>query len=156
MKDILILGIGNLVLNDEGIGVHIVHMLKAIGMPSDVELLDGGTGGLSLIETLQEYKNLILIDASLDEHPVGTVRRLSPQYATDCPPLMSTHEVGLREMIDAMRMQGKMPHIELLAISVRHDARLGMQLSTEVRRAIPQVLQLIFEILDDMRHTRYF
>ena len=156
MKNILILGIGNLILNDEGIGIHIIHMLKSLGMPDDVDLLDGGTGGLSLIETVQQYKNIILIDAAIDEYPAGTVRRLSPRYSTDYPTILSAHELGLREMIDAMQLQEKIPHIELLAISVNHNPHLGIQLSPEVRRVIPQVLQLIFEILEDMHHTRYF
>lgn len=156
MKNILILGIGNLVLNDEGIGIHIIHMLKSIGLPDGVDTLDGGTGGLSLIDTLQEYKHLILIDAALDEHPVGTVRRLSPHYSADYPPVLSAHELGLREMIDAMQLQERIPQIELLAISVQPCPHLGMQLSPEVRRAVPQVLQLVFEILEDIRCQRYF
>lgn len=156
MKNVLILGIGNLVLNDEGVGIHIIHMLKSIGLPADVEVLDGGTGGLSLIDTLQEYEHLILIDASLDDYPVGTVRRLSPQYSADYPRLLSAHELGLREMIDAMQLQEKIPRIELLAISVQPCPHLGMQLSSEVRRVIPQVFQLVFEILDDIRNRRCF
>ena len=156
MKNVLILGIGNLVLNDEGVGIHIIHLLKAIGLPAGVDVLDGGTGGLSLIDTLQEYKHLILIDAALDEYPVGTVRRLSPRYSADYPPLLSAHELGLREMIDAMQLQEKIPQIELLAISVRRCPHLGMRLSPEIRRVVPQVLQLVFEILEDKRNRRYF
>ena len=151
---ILVLGIGNLVLNDEGIGIHVVNALSEMEIPQGVDVLDGGTGGLALLETLQSYRQLILVDAALDNNPVGTIRRLSPQYSKDYPPLLSAHEIGLKEMIDAMLLLGQAPRIELLAISVRNCHHLGMQLSPEARKAIPQVLQLIFEIINDLQHDR--
>lgn len=156
MKNVLILGIGNLVLNDEGVGIHIIHMLKSIGMPDGVDVLDGGMGSVDLLDTMQQYKHLILIDAAVDDYPPGTVRRLSPRFPADYPRLLYAHDKGVREMICAMQGQSELPHIEMLAISVNHNPTLGMQLSPEVRRVIPQVLQLIFEILDDTRHTRYY
>ena len=139
---ILVLGIGNLVLNDEGIGIHVVNALSEMEIPQGV------------LETLQSYRQLILVDAALDNNPVGTIRRLSPQYSKDYPPLLSAHEIGLKEMIDAMLLLGQAPRIELLAISVRNCHHLGMQLSPEARKAIPQVLQLIFEIINDLQHDR--
>ena len=151
---ILVLGIGNLVLNDEGIGIHVVNALSEMEIPQGVDVLDGGTGGLALLETLQSYRQLILVDAALDNNPAGTIRRLSPQYSKDYPPLLSAHEIGLKEMIDAMLLLGQAPRIELLAISVRNCHHLGMQLSPEARKAIPQVLQLIFEIINDLQHDR--
>ena len=154
-EPILVLGIGNLVLNDEGIGIHIVHTLSQMELPRGVDVLDGGTGGLALLETLQSYPRVILVDAALDNRPAGTIRRLSPRYSRDYPPLLSAHEIGLKEMIDAMLLLGQAPQIELLAVSVRNCHRLGMHLSPEIRRAIPQILQLIFEIIKDLRHGRY-
>ncbi len=151
---ILVLGVGNLILNDEGIGIHIVKTLSGMSLPPDVDLLDGGTGGLSLLETLQNYQQLILIDAALDNNPAGTIRRLSPRFSRDYPSLLSAHEIGLKEMIDAMLLLGHTPHIEMLVVSVRNCNKLGMQLSPEVRRAVPQVLQLILEIINDLRCQR--
>ena len=89
---ILVLGIGNLVLNDEGIGIHVVNALSEMEIPQGVDVLDGGTGGLALLETLQSYRQLILVDAALDNNPVGTIRRLSPQYSKDYPPLLNRIE----------------------------------------------------------------
>lgn len=154
-EPILVLGIGNLVLNDEGIGIHIVHTLSQMEMPRGVDVLDGGTGGLALLETLQSYPRIILVDAALNNRPVGTIRRLSPRYSRDYPPLLSAHEIGLKEMIDAMLLLGEAPQIELLTVSVRNCHSLGMHLSPEIRRAIPQILQLVFEIIKDLRHGRY-
>lgn len=105
MKDILILGVGNLVLKDEGIGIHVINRLEKEELPLGVDLLDGGTGGIFLIGTLQQYKHLILIDATLDSRPAGTIRHLKPKYSHDYPLLLSAHEIGLKEMIDAMILQ---------------------------------------------------
>ena len=66
---ILVLGIGNLVLNDEGIGIHVVNALSEMEIPQGVDVLDGGTGGLALLETLQSYRQLILVDAALRQQP---------------------------------------------------------------------------------------
>lgn len=99
MKDILVLGIGNLVLRDEGVGIHAVDYLQKQNLPANIDLLDGGTGGIALIGILQEYRRVILIDATLDNNPPGTIRHLRPQYSQDYPPLLSAHEIGLKEMI---------------------------------------------------------
>ena len=66
MKEILVMGVGNLVLCDEGVGIHAVDSLQKENLPPWVDLLDGGTGGIALIGLLQEYKRVILIDATLD------------------------------------------------------------------------------------------
>ena len=95
----LILGVGNLLLKDEGVGIHVIHALEKETLPSGVHLIDGGTGGFHLIAWLEEYDRIVMIDATLDNNPPGTVRQLKPRYASDFPPLMSAHEIGLRDMI---------------------------------------------------------
>ncbi len=156
MKNVLILGIGNLVLNDAGVGIHIIHMLKSMSMPDDVDLLDGGTGNIDLLDTMQQYKHLILIDAAIDNNPPGTVQRLSPRISTDYPQLFNNNHNSVHDILNALNRRSQAPSIELLAISVSNNPTLGVQLSPEVRRVIPQVMQLIFEILDGMHRTRYF
>ena len=156
MKNVLILGIGNLFLNDAGVGIHIIHMLKSMSMPDDVDLLDGGTDTVKLLDTMQQYKHLILIDAAIDNNPPGTVQRLSPRISTDYPQLLNNHHNNLYDIIAALNHCNQVPSVELLAISVSNTPTIGVQLSPEVRRVIPQVMQLIFEILDDMHRTRYY
>ena len=86
MKDILVLGIGTLVLRDEGVGIHAVDYLQKLNLTANIDLLDGGTGGIALIGILQEYRRVILIDATLDNNPPGTIRHQLPQYSQDYPP----------------------------------------------------------------------
>lgn len=151
MKKLLILGIGNLVLKDEGIGIHIINRLEKAQLPPWVDLLDGGTGGIFLIDTIQQYEHLILIDATLDNLPVGTVRLLKPKYSCDYPLLLSAHEIGLKEMIEAMIIQEKIPEIDLVAISVEEINEIGMQLSPKIEKEIPKIINNIYQLIERIK-----
>ncbi|GHT65109.1 HybD peptidase [Bacteroidia bacterium] len=146
----LILGVGNLLLKDEGVGIHVIRALEKENLPSGIDLMDGGTGGLHLLSWLEEYDRIIMIDATLDQNPPGTMRFIHPRYASDFPPLMSAHEIGLRDMIEAMTISGKVPEILLIVVSVADISEVGMELSVEVEAAIPEVVRMVkfFNILD--------
>ncbi|MDR3060110.1 MAG: HyaD/HybD family hydrogenase maturation endopeptidase [Prevotella sp.] len=143
----LILGVGNLLLKDEGVGIHVIQALEKEELPSGIHLMDGGTGGFHLISWLEEYDRIIMIDATLDSNPPGTVRLIKPRYSSDFPPLMSAHEIGLKDMIEAMQLTGKMPEVHLIVISVVDINEVGMELSAEVEDAIPEVISIVKKII---------
>ena len=146
-KDILVLGVGNLLLKDEGVGIHVIQALEKEGLPPNVSLMDGGTGGLHLIGWIQDYNRIIMVDATLDHNPPGTIRLIRPQYATDFPPLMSAHEIGLRDMIEAMILTEKLPDIQLIVVSAEDINEVGMDLTPVVQVAVPKVVEMIKQIL---------
>ncbi|WP_300761614.1 hydrogenase maturation protease [uncultured Parabacteroides sp.] len=146
-KDILVLGVGNLLLKDEGVGIHVIRTLEKEELPSNVSLMDGGTGGLHLISWIQDYDRIIMVDATLDSNPPGTVRLIRPRYATDFPPLMSAHEIGLRDMIEAMILTEKLPDIQLIVVSVEDISEVGMELTPVVEAAVPKVVEMIKQII---------
>lgn len=146
MANTLILGIGNLILRDEGVGIHVIRQLEEEQLPEGVDTLDGGTGGFHLVGQLQSYDKIILIDATLDQYPPGTVRLLHPKLATEFPLLMSAHEIGLRDMIEAMILTGKLPEIDLIVVSVANISEVGMDLSPEAESAIPEIIKLVKEL----------
>lgn len=150
MNEILILGVGNLVLKDEGIGIHVINRMEQEGIPNGVDLLDGGTGGIFLIGTLEQYKHIIMIDATLDDYPAGTIRCIKPHYSEDYPLLLSAHEIGLKDMIDAMIIQDAIPEIDLIVVSVIDVHEIGMSLSPEVERAIPRVIRKVHEVIAEI------
>ena len=88
MKKILILGIGNVLMGDEGVGVHSIKALEKKSLPEEVDMLDGGTGGFHLMAYFQEYENVIRIDATMDKKPAGTVSVIEPKFASDFPILL--------------------------------------------------------------------
>ncbi|MDR1727177.1 MAG: hydrogenase maturation protease [Acidobacteriota bacterium] len=139
----LILGVGNLLLGDEGVGIHCVCALENEGLPEDVRLMDGGTGGLHLLGWLEGYRRIVMIDAALDGNPPGTVRHIRPRRAAEFPPLLSAHEIGLRDMVEAMFLTGDLPEIDLVAVSVADVGGLGTELSPEASAAVPEAVALV-------------
>lgn len=146
-KKYLILGIGNFLLGDEGVGIHVVRELEKAHLPSEVDLLDGGTGGLHLLGILQEYEKVILIDACLDDYPEGHIRRISPKYSTDFPPSLSAHDVGLKDLVNSMLLLEDIPEITLIAISVKDFNRLAVSLTPVIAKASRRAVKLTLNLL---------
>jgi len=143
---ILILGIGNILLRDEGVGIHVITALENEGY-NEADLMDGGTGGFHLLGVIQSYKTVIIVDASLDQFSTGHVRILHPRFAKDFPRQLSAHEIGLKDLLDAAFLLGNTPQIYLVAISVKDYQDLGMELSPEVSEAIPVAKKGIRELI---------
>lgn len=142
----LILGIGNLLLGDEGVGVHVVRRLEAeAGLPEGVECLDGGTGSMVLLEPLQSARRVILVDATADGSPPGTVQRLQPRFASDYPPTLTAHDIGLKDLLDSFYLTGRTPDVVLFAVSIAWPQELGLELSPEVAAALPEVAAAVRE-----------
>jgi len=81
----LVLGLGNVLMGDEGIGVHVVRALEQCALPDGVECLDGGTGGFILLEPLQSADRIVLIDAAADASAPGTITRTTPPLFARLP-----------------------------------------------------------------------
>jgi hydrogenase maturation protease len=142
----LVLGIGNILLNDEGAGIHVIERLKSEGFLG-ADLVDGGTGGFHLLGLIQSYRHVIITDASLDTFQAGHVRVLHPKYAKDFPQYLSAHEIGLKDLIDAAFLLGNMPKICLLAISVKSVQEMGMDLSPEIQEAVGVAAEKVKELV---------
>ncbi len=77
-KSVLVLGVGNLLLADEGVGVHVAQRLLKMPMPPEIEVIDGGTGGFELIEHFRGKKEVIIVDALKADADPGTVIQFTP------------------------------------------------------------------------------
>jgi hydrogenase maturation protease len=91
----LVLGLGNVLMGDEGVGVHVVRALEKHPLPANVECLDGGTGGFVLLEPLQSAGRVLIVDAAADGNPAGTVTRTTPRFSRDYPPTLTAHDIGV-------------------------------------------------------------
>lgn len=155
MKDpknkILILGIGNYLMGDEGIGVHLAERLALETLPEGVDVVDGGTGGFHLLEYFESYPNVILIDATLDTNPPGTIRKIKPKFAMDFPKAMSTHDIGMKDLVNALQIMGTMPVIDLFVVSIESIQQQGITLTPEIEAVVPllkdKVKELMYELL---------
>jgi hydrogenase maturation protease len=131
---ILVLGLGNVILGDEGVGVHVVRALEKQSLPPGVECLDG-TGGFILLEPLQQADRIILIDATADENPYGTVTRTTPKFSKDYPPTLTAHDIGVKDLLDAFYIQGGNREVILYAITIDPQQPISMDLSEQCQQA---------------------
>jgi hydrogenase maturation protease len=144
----LVLGIGNYLMGDEGIGVHVANRLEQMNLlPEEVTVLDGGTGGFHLLEYFELYDHIILIDATLDNNTPGTIRKIKPRFATDFPPAMSTHDIGLKDLVSALQILGKMPEIDLFVVSIATIQQQGIELTPEIEAVVPTIMDKILNLL---------
>jgi len=147
MSSPLVLGVGNYLLGDEGVGVHAVRQLEEEGVPPGVTVLDGGTGGFHLLSLFQDYDPIILIDATMDGAPAGTVRLLRPKFASDFPRTLSAHDIGLRDLLESAALLGPLPRMYLITVSIEQLQSMSVELSPRVKDAIPEVVRLARSIL---------
>jgi hydrogenase maturation protease len=148
----LVLGLGNVLMGDEGIGVYVVRAIEgelAKHAPLEgVECLDGGTGGFTLLEPLESADRIILIDAAADENPVGTVTRTTPRFSRDYPPTLTAHDVGMKDLLDMFYIQGGQHEIILYAITIDPQQPIRMSLSEEGKAAAQvAVYQILTELV---------
>lgn len=146
-QELLVLGIGNVLLSDEGIGIHAIRMLENKAFPGHVSFLDGGTGGFHLLSVFQQYKKIIMIDATLDGNKPGKVSLLKPKYAKDFPQTLSAHDIGLRDLVNSSALLGFYPEIYLITVSISDNQPLSMELSSQVRGSIPEIEIIVNDLI---------
>ena len=129
-------GLGNVIMGDEGVGVHVVRALEKHPLPEMWRCLDGGTGGFILLEPLQNADHIILIDATDDGNPPGTVTRTTPRFSRDYPPTLTAHDIGVKDLLDAFYMQSGEREVVLYAITI--DPRQPISMGLSDRFARPQ------------------
>lgn len=147
-KKTLVLGLGNVIMGDEGVGVHVVRALEKKALPAGVECLDGGTGGFILLEPLQNADRIILIDAAADGNPPGTVTRTTPRFSKDYPPTLTAHDIGVKDLLDAFYMQGGTREVVLYAIAIDSKQPISMELTEVCAEAAKEAVE---RILSDLK-----
>src|SRR5512137_623878 len=140
------MGVGNVLMGDEGVGVHAVRRLEQRTWPADVTLLDGGTGGFHLLSHLGDCEVLVLIDATLDGRPPGTVAVIEPRYASDFPRALSAHDIGLKDLVDSAAILGTLPRVVLVTVSVGGLQPMQMTLSEDVESSLPLVAAAVEDV----------
>jgi hydrogenase maturation protease len=145
---ILILGVGNLLLSDEGVGVHVARKLMEMDFPPQVRVVEGGTDGFGLMHVLLDADRLILVDAVKGGGPPGSIYRFEVE---DCPPFpdvfkTSVHQISILEVINLSGLIGSTPRTTVIGVEPKH-LEMGMELSPEIEAKVPKVIHLIREEL---------
>lgn len=151
-NNILVLGIGNYLMGDEGVGVHVANRLES-ELVSGIDVVDGGTGGFHLLEFFESYEHVILIDATLDKNTIGTIRLIKPRFANDFPPAMSTHDIGLKDMVSALQLLDKMPNIHLFVVSIESLQQQGIELTPEIENVVPTIIREVKKLISEINEV---
>jgi hydrogenase maturation protease len=139
---LLVLGLGNVILEDDGAGAAAVAvLLERFAPPDGVRVLDGGTLGLSLLPYLESADAMILVDAVRTDAPPGSLVRLEGE---DVEPAVATrlspHQVGVADLLDGARWLGRYPGCVVLLGVVPESMNLAVGLSPKVRAALPKLV----------------
>jgi hydrogenase maturation protease len=142
---LLILGLGNLLCSDDGVGVVAVQAIaEARIVPEEVQVLDGGTLGLALLPYLEDAERAILVDAIQVDAPPGTLVRLEgDEVGPAVASRLSVHQVGVSDLIEAARWRGRVPPKLVLLGVVPQSIELGLELTPPVRSALPGLLDAV-------------
>jgi hydrogenase maturation protease len=142
-QSIVVLGVGNTLMQDDGIGVWVVQALvETYDLPSNVRVVDGGVAGLRCLPEFEGAAHLLIIDAVSGKGPPGSIYRLTPEdLSARQGPFHSAHEVGIAELISIARMLGKLPTVWILGVQPQEVREVGLNLTPALRDALPRVVE---------------
>jgi len=150
----LVLGLGNILLSDEGLGVRVVERLEeSYRFPPEIQVMDGGTLGLDLLPYLEGVDHLLVIDAlEIGEEP-GTIARLvGDEVPASLSVKISPHQMGLADLLAAARLQGLYPQEVVLLGMQPASIDTGLDLSPPVQAHLDR---LIDEVLIELKGWGY-
>ena len=153
-RSVAIVGIGNNLLTDDGAGIHALNRFAGEHADEDVDCIDGGTVGLALLDRLSAHDGLIALDAMILGKKPGTVTVLQGE---DMDTHLrnqrgSVHEVGLSDLMDALRLRGELPdHRALIGIEPA-NMDWGTEPTPQVAAAVPQAADLARELVRAWRN----
>ncbi len=148
---IVVIGIGNLLLMDEGIGVHTINELEKHDLPGSIEILDGGTGGFKLIDLFHGAARVIFIDAVETGKPPGTVTIFCAEDVRSIykKEKYSLHDTDLMEVIKMTEMLDTPPRIEIIGIQPM-TIDYGTTLSKELTGSMPEIINRVLKRLEEI------
>jgi len=140
---IVVVGIGNLLLKDEGIGIHVIQALERMPWSMDFEVIDGGTSP-DLFPLLESVDKLILIDAAKGGGEPGDIYRFTLDgLSTENSTNTSVHQVGLVETLRMMEALGTAPEKTIVIGIEPKEIGWGLELSPELERKIPEIIAMV-------------
>jgi hydrogenase maturation protease len=147
-RNVLILGVGNLLMTDDGFGVHVINELRKIPLPPNVTLIEAGIVSHQLIPDFHAADLLIFIDAIEAGDAPGSIFRFKPEemrFMTNIK--ASLHDMSLIDVLDMTELTGKRPETIIIAVQPKDAKNPSMELNEEIRAAMPRVIELVLEEL---------
>jgi hydrogenase maturation protease len=152
----LILGVGNLLMSDEGVGVHVIQRLVAdYQLPEEVQVLDGGTLGMDLLYYLEGVENLLLIDAvQARKEPGALIRLEGDEVPAFLSIKISPHQMGVPDMLAAAKLKEDCYPQRIVLWGIQPELmEIGLDLSSKVESQVDTIIKSILEQLQTWGHT---
>jgi len=145
----LVLGVGNLLVSDEGVGVHVIERLtETYDLPKGVQVLDGGTLGLDLLYYLEGVENLLIVDAvEMDKEPGTLLRMQGDEIPSFLSIKMSPHQIGIPDMLFAAKLRDLYPRNVVLWGIQPATLEVGLELSPVIAAQVDVLVSKIVEQL---------
>ena len=146
---IVVLGLGNILLRDEGVGVRVIEELqKLYDFSPFVKLLDGGTAGFGLVTEIEGCQKLLVVDAVKAGNEPGTVYKFRRNDITvQIPQTLSVHDLGFYEALEHWKMLGIEPEVIFFGIEPEDMASWGFDLTPCIQGKMPKLVALVIEQL---------
>jgi hydrogenase maturation protease len=147
----LVLGLGNILMRDEGFGVHVVRQLKEIELPNHVRMQEGGVGGFNLLGYLEGVERLIVVDVMMLPSPPGELHVIKPgpELAEPGKIILSFHQVGVLDLVQMWRLIGYEPETIFL-VTRPQKIEWGTELSPPLQLAVGKATEMLQELCTNL------
>jgi len=148
-KNILVLGLGNILLGDEGVGVRVIEQLLSRSLPDEIEVIDGGTAGYELINFFEGKEKVIIVDAVKTNDTPGSVYKMDLSVVQEDETVqLSLHQIGLKNVFKMASMMDLNPEVTLIGIVPKNYQDYNIGLSKEVEKAIPLAIETVLKEIE--------
>jgi hydrogenase maturation protease len=148
-KNILILGLGNILLGDEGVGVRVIEQLLSRSFPDEIEVIDGGTAGYELINFFEGKEKVIIVDAVKTDDTPGSVYKMDLSTVQEDETVqLSLHQIGLKNVFKMASLMDLNPEVTLIGIVPKNYQDYNIGLSDEVEKAIPLAIETVLKEIE--------
>lgn len=149
---ILVMGVGNPLMRDEGVGPRVAELLMAgYNFPPNVEVVDAGTMSYMILDLLRGMDRLLLIDAVRDTgEPAGTVMLLTPEDMAPNQVMHSLHDIRVVDVLQAADLMGNAPQTQAICVQIESIEEFVVNLSEPVERALPVAVGAALQVLAEM------
>jgi len=143
----LVLGLGNILMGDEGFGIHVIRQLKEFELPSHVRVEEGGVGGFNLLGYLEGVKHLVVVDVMMLPSPPGELHIIKPgpELAEPGKVILSFHQVGVLDLVQMWSLIGYEPETIFLVTrpqKIEWSTELSPPLQLAARKATGVIQEL--------------
>ncbi len=151
-KPILILGVGNLLLSDEGFGVHVARRLMDMDLPPDVEVMDGATAGLDLLDYVEGREKVVFVDIVRSGQDPGTLYRFAAEDLEDqAKSYLSLHDIDVTDLLRLMDLLDvKKPQMVVIGVEPKDMETASLELSPELEALVPKVIKLVMKEIGEI------